>query len=148
MKTYIVTRLADGAEVYRYQAEAPVEWAGMEFDTHSHDEAPPEPEPGIVAPNPSRRMTRLAFRQRFTRQEKGRIEMAALDNPAAPMEQRLLAAELRADLADQAQATFIDPDRPDTRAGVFAVEAASLIAPGRALEILDTPVTEQEAWNG
>lgn len=147
MKTYIVTRLADSAEVYRYQADEPIEWEGMEFATHSHIEAPAEPE--VEVPKTSRRMTCLAFRQRFTRTEKIRIEMAALDSPTSPMEQRLLAAALRADLADQAQAAFIDPDRPDTRQGVMNVEAAGLLdAPGRALEILDAPVTEQEAFNG
>ena len=36
MTTYIVTNLASGAEVYRYAADAPIEWAGMEFDTHDH----------------------------------------------------------------------------------------------------------------
>lgn len=45
MKTFIVTRKADGTDVYRYQAEEPVEWAGMEFETHEHAELPPDPEP-------------------------------------------------------------------------------------------------------
>jgi AAA+ superfamily predicted ATPase len=91
-----------------------------------------------------RKITRLAFRSRFTRAEKTAIEIAALDNPAAPMAQRQQAAMLRADLADQAQATFIDLDRADTRAGVQALEAAGLLAAGRAAEILDGPVQPQE----
>lgn len=47
MSIYIVTRKSDGAEVYRYQNEAPVEWVGMEFATHDHTELaePPEPQP-------------------------------------------------------------------------------------------------------
>lgn len=36
MTTYIVTRKSDGAEVYRYHADAPIEWGGMEFATHDH----------------------------------------------------------------------------------------------------------------
>ena len=36
MKTYVVTEKATGAEVYRYGAEAPVAWAGYEFETHDH----------------------------------------------------------------------------------------------------------------
>ena len=36
MSTYIVTRKSDGVEVYRYHADAPIEWGGMEFATHDH----------------------------------------------------------------------------------------------------------------
>ncbi|MCU0957824.1 MAG: hypothetical protein MUF55_11045 [Hydrogenophaga sp.] len=52
MRTYRVTRRADGAEVYRYQAEAPVEWSGMEFATHDHtlvDEPAPPAAPELPA---------------------------------------------------------------------------------------------------
>lgn len=38
MTTYIVTRKADGAEVYRYSADAPIEWTGMGFADHDHTE--------------------------------------------------------------------------------------------------------------
>ena len=41
-------------------------------------------------------------------------------------------------------ATFIDLDRPDTRAGVQALEAVGILTEGRALEILDTPIDAQE----
>lgn len=49
MKHWIVTRLSDGEIVYRYQAEAAIEWQGFEFITHAHTEdvqagAPAEPE--------------------------------------------------------------------------------------------------------
>lgn len=45
MKTYIVTRKADGAEVYRYSHTEPVEWVGMEFATHDHTEEAQPPAP-------------------------------------------------------------------------------------------------------
>lgn len=89
-------------------------------------------------------ITRLAFRNRFTLAEKAAIELAALDDPAAPMPQRQQAAALRANQADLAAATFIDLARPDTRAGVQMLEAAGLLAVGRALEILDAPVQAAE----
>ena len=41
MPEYIVTRKADGAEIYRYNAEAPIEWSGMEFADHDHTEFVP-----------------------------------------------------------------------------------------------------------
>ncbi len=89
-------------------------------------------------------ITRLAFRNRFTLAEKAAIELAALDNPTAPMPQRQQAAALRANQADLAAATFIDLARPDTRAGVQMLEAAGLLANGRALEILDAPIQPEE----
>ena len=36
MTTYVVTLRSTGAEVYRYNADDPVEWSGMEFATHAH----------------------------------------------------------------------------------------------------------------
>ena len=89
-------------------------------------------------------ITRLAFRSRFTTAEKVALEIAGLDNPAASMPARAQAAALRANQADLAAATFVDLARPDTRAGVQMLEAAGLLAAGRALEILDTPVTPME----
>lgn len=90
------------------------------------------------------RITRLAFRNRFTQAEKVALEIAALDNPAAPMAQRQQAAALRATLSDTAAAVYIDLGRLDTRAGVQMLEAAGLLASGRALVILDAPVVAEE----
>ncbi|WP_460481245.1 hypothetical protein [Comamonas humi] len=92
--------------------------------------------------------TKLAFRNRFTQTEKVAIEIAALDDPSAAMAQRQAAAALRAYLADLSAATFIDLMRPDTRAGVQALESMGLLAPGRALEILDTPLGGNEIYRG
>lgn len=38
MTTYVVTNKISGAEVYRYSADAPIEWSGFEFITHDHAE--------------------------------------------------------------------------------------------------------------
>jgi hypothetical protein len=104
---------------------------------------PPEPEP-VIEPEPPRLITRLAFRNRFTTAEKVALEIAGLDDPAAPMAARAQAAALRANAADLAAATFVDLDRPDTRAGVLMLEAGGLLAVDRALEILDSPITAAE----
>lgn len=95
-----------------------------------------------------RRITRLAFRNRFTKAEKAGIEFAGLDDPAAPIAQRQQAAALRADLKDLEQAAFIDLDDEDTRPGVLTLEAVGLIATGRAVEILDAPVQDKERLTG
>lgn len=98
----------------------------------------------IQAMAPQRRITRLAFRNRFTMAEKTTLELASLDSPAAPMAQRQQAATLRAYLADVAAANYIDLERADTRAGVQMLEQAGLIGAGRALQILDGPVQPDE----
>ena len=63
MKTYRVTHKSDGALVYQYQAEAPIEWAGMEFVDHDHIEEPQEiaPEADTRIFGGRRRLTKLEF---------------------------------------------------------------------------------------
>jgi hypothetical protein len=95
-----------------------------------------------------RRVTVLAFRNRFTQAEKVALEMAALDNPGAPIAQRQLAAAIRVNMKDTDAATFIDLEREDTRQGVINLEAAGLLAAGRALVILDADVQDIERPQG
>lgn len=99
---------------------------------------------GVLTIHPDTRITKLAFRNRFTSAEKVAIEFACLDDPAAPMPQRLQSAALRANQADLAAANFVDLARKDTREGVQLLETAGLLAEGRALEILDAPTLPQE----
>ena len=111
------------------------EWVDLPYQAPA-PAPPPVPEP--------QRITRLAFRNRFTTAEKVALEIAALDNPAAAMPARAQAAALRASQADLAAATFVDLQRADTRAGVQMLEAAGLLAAGRVLEILDAEITPEE----
>lgn len=90
------------------------------------------------------RMTVLAYRNRFTSVEKVAIEMAALDDPTADMAARTQAAAVRVYVQDLATAKYIDPQDEATRAGAQALEAAGLLAEGRALEILDAPILAKE----
>ena len=101
-------------------------------------------EDGALVLAPATRVTRLAFRNRFTQSEKVALELAALDDPAATMAQRQQAAAIRVHLADVAVSTFIDLAAQATRAGVQALEAGGLLTEGRALEILDAPVQPNE----
>lgn len=145
MPLYLVTRQSDAAEVWRYVAAqvVPGDYPLTSFD---HVEVPDEPpvDPEYAG---SWLITRLAFRSRFTSTEKVTIEMAALDDPAAPAGSRQLAASLRAYLADIQAAQFVDLARPDTRAGVQALEAYGLIGAGRATLILDAEPTATELFN-
>lgn len=120
-------------------------WVGGAWVQVLDAEVPPLPVPGV--PPPATRITRLAFRNRFTQAEKVQLEMASIDNPAGTTEQRQQAAAIRVYLADVAASTFIDLQRADTRAGVQSLEAAGLLAAGRALQILDTPISPSEAYS-
>lgn len=132
MTTYIVTQKSTGHEVYRYQAEAPIEWSGMGFDTHDH--APLMEEITDVTPRmeTGRRLTKLAF-------------VALIGEDA--FKAVLAAAKVNVDIeafvklidwaTPEADGTSIDKDDPRTIAGVQALEAAGFIAPGRAQEILN-----------
>lgn len=106
------------------------------------------PAPVYGLPPPTRHITGLAFRNRFTFSEKVALELASADNPAAATNVRQAAAALRAYLEDAKAATYIDLDRDDTRAGVTQLQTQGLIAPGRAAEILDAPVQQHEAYQG
>ncbi|MGH8073654.1 MAG: hypothetical protein ACREO4_06225 [Lysobacter sp.] len=101
--------------------------------------------PAAPVPDPeTRHVTRLAFRNRFTQVELVTLEIAALDDPAASMDQRQQAAAIRVMMRQVDNANYVDLDRPDTRGGVEQLEAGGLLALGRALEILDAPVQPDE----
>jgi len=93
---------------------------------------------------PDSAITKLAFRQRFTNTERVAIEIASLDDPAATMQARQLAATLRSSQVDMAAAKWIDLTRPDTITGVQTLEAFGLLGPGRAAEILSAPIHDIE----
>lgn len=105
---------------------------------------PTEPLPPVVV---NWKITRFAFRARFTSAEKVAIEMACLDNPSEALEQRQKSAMLRSMQKDVETATYIDLKNPDTRVGVQAMETAGLLAAGRATQILETVTTRTETYN-
>lgn len=78
-------------------------------------------------------VTRLAFRNRFSSAEKAALYNAAKTN-----------VDIQIYLDDLNAASFIDLQRPDTRAAVQGLETAGLIGSGRALQILDAPIQPDE----
>lgn len=96
-------------------------------------------------PARKRWITNLAFDNRFTIDERVRIELAATLDPSMDQAQKEQAMKLRVRLDRAKKATYTDLDRVDTREGVQMFEAANLLdAPGRALIILDGPIAEHE----
>lgn len=73
----------------------------------------------------NRKLTRLGFRRRFTQAERENIYAAASIQPA-----------IQVFLDDIMVAEFVDLDDPGLIGGVQQLEAAGLIATGRAAEIL------------
>ena len=120
---------------------APAEGAGIGWLYDGVAFTAPVPE---SQPAQDTRITRLAFRKRFTQAEKVALEIAALDDPSATPAQRAQAAALRAYLKDVDAATFIDLADAHVAAGVQTLEAAGLLAAGRAAEIINAPVTPDE----
>lgn len=88
----------------------------------------------------SRHITVLAFRNRFTQAEKVAMDLASIDNPLADAQARQLQAILRVIQKDLDIASYVDLDRPDTKAGVQMMEAHGIIGLGRADVILNSPV--------
>lgn len=83
------------------------------------------------------RITRYAFRNRFTEDEKTDIEIAALDVPTAPTLNRRRAAALRVWMQDILAADNIDLQMAAVRDGLTKLEQFGLLAAGRATAIGD-----------
>lgn len=130
-----------------YDAAHPSEEAGTGWAWNGSGFVPPaQEEEAPPAADLGTRITRLAFRNRFTAAEKVALELASLDDPAATMAARQQAAAVRVYLQDVAASTFIDLASDKTVSGVQALEAGGLLAPGRAAEIIGAPVTSDEQY--
>jgi hypothetical protein len=90
---------------------------------------------------PLRKMTKLAFKLRFT-------DVEAIDIDLASIGTTRQAAGVRRAKDKTDSATYIDPTLTETRNGVLAMEAAGFIAAGRALIILDSPILDTELYHG
>ena len=97
---------------------------------------------GTYAPEPASevvdmRITKLAFKQRFTQQERIDIREASKTIPKVYDFEDLVNS-----------ATFIDLSRDDTKISVNAVESVIPLAQGRANEILTAQIQEHERYRG
>lgn len=87
------------------------------------------------------RITRLAFLNRFTDAEAITIDLASQGLTVQAASMRRYTNKINA-------AQYVDLQRSETRGGVFALEAAGILAVGRATEILDAEIQDHERWNG
>lgn len=131
MPTYTVTSKDTGQVVYRYGADTPIEWSGMEFATHTH--APDIEEITDVTPRmeASRRLTKLAFIGRLGDDFRS-ILSAAKGSVDVEMFVKML------DWATpDADGTSVDLDDSRVVGALQMLEGAGLIGEGRAQEILN-----------
>ena len=141
--TGIVTRISDNKQVAPAQSTDDPDY--VEYVAWvAQGNTPTEVTIPIVE---TRRITKLAFRNRFTTTEKVTLEMASIDNPATT-QTRQMAATLRVYMKDLETATFIDLERPDTQAAVMLLASAGLITTDRANAILHDPVQPHEIVGG
>lgn len=89
---------------------------------------------GVVVSS-SKKITKLALRNRFTFPEKVTLEAALLQS-----------LELKAWYKDYEASTYIDLARAETIQGIQFLEVAQMIGSGRANEILNAPITAEERW--
>ena len=123
MSTYVVTRKADGVEVYRYAADEPIEWVGFEFATHDHVL---QAEPVIEPPAPvAREWTAVEFLRRFTATE--RITARAARKTDVILDDFYALLE---------QAPLVHAIDPDVALGLGYMTQQGYLAAGRAAEIL------------
>ena len=125
MSIYIVTAKATGAEIYRYSADAPIEWSGMQFADFDHTLEVEAPGTVTDVPVVAMTWTKLEYLRRFTQDERIAIRTAAKQVPQ--LEDYLALLEL---------ASEVRSDDPDIIAALQMLEGAGLIAAGRAAEII------------
>ena len=121
-------RVFSGVDTYFYSF--PDEHTWQQFYAANEDALMNPPAPALP-----RRVTRLAFMQRFTQPERLAIRLAAKTVP-----------EIEDYLAMVDAATFIDLERADTIESVNALATASLITQERAAEITTAPVEAAEVY--
>jgi hypothetical protein len=87
------------------------------------------------------KITVLAFRNRFTVNEKIMMDLASIDDPTKTMNERQISAAIRVILRDCDCASFIDLSRPDIVSGLELMKSVGILTPERANEILTKPVS-------
>ena len=114
------------AQVVDITNSAPLAQLGWTFDGQN-----------VVGTSVSKKITKLAMRQRFTVSEMMGIMTASSTIPIV----RYLMDNL-------AIATYVDLARPDTQAGLGILVAYNLVTQERVNAILSTPVSIIEAYTG
>ena len=132
MSTYAVIRKSDQHQVYEYQADAPIEWTGMEFETHDHVAVP------ITTDSPNQpgvwRIYIGAFFDRF-----GSSKLAILSSTDPIVKAMIMDASVRKYIA-------LTERRDELLAMIGLLQSKGFDLDPVAL--LDIEPTADEVWNG
>lgn len=125
MPVFRVIRKSDKQTVYAYSSDVAVEFPNLPFADFDHIEEIAVNPDRTIDQLPARSITKREFIKRFQVGEYATIKQVATQNATLDFYwQQFMLAE------------NIDLDNADTVAGVQMLEAAGLIAAGRAAEIL------------
>lgn len=110
----------------------------------SEEELPPLEDPSNPdGPGPF--LTNYAFDMRYTLPERIAIKrLADQRNPDGSYTDTALAVQVNVERAQKAK--FVNPQRAETRSGVMQFVALGVLTEARALEILDAPIQQFEAY--
>ena len=90
-------------------------------------------------------ISKFAFLQRFTETELVAIELAKIHDSSSSQSQQQFAAMLRLHQLKLDASKYVDLMHSETVSGLNGLEAAGLLATGRASAILNAPVQPEEA---
>lgn len=137
MTTWIVTNKATGQEIYRYGADAPIEWHGMSFADHDHtaeQEAVTDVVPRMYG---ERMLDKIDFRRLFTPLEQKAIDRFNATFESHPMLTDDQKDDVRTGLENYRATSRVGLDDPDTAAVLGLYTALGILVAGRAQEILN-----------
>lgn len=127
--------ITEDGRTFRYSADAPVQWPGMN-DKADHVEIIPE-EPTPVELGIDWRITRLALLNRLTDAELGSFYyLAKSDLSLEILKDKLMAA------------TFINLELEQTAGAISLLVSKGVLTSGRATEILTTAPSALEVYGG
>ena len=133
MALYAVVEKLSGLEVYRYEADNPIEWNFMGFDTHDHNLQPAPPAPEVVInTNPTEWLLDIgAFFDRF-----GVVKFNILTSSDVLV---------KAIIQDVMVRKWVDLRRPDVAYGVSVLSTKiPELTSAMVTSILTTPVRPDE----
>lgn len=120
---YVVIDKVTLSEIYRYQADAAIEWEGMEFNKYNHNLLVMQDEQ--LSKPVGKLFSKLAYLRRFTQEERINIRTAAEQNRQLSDYLSML------ELAEE-----INTEDIDTVEAVTMLEQIGLLSVGRAYEVL------------
>lgn len=138
MRTFEVTRKTDAQVVDRYRADSPIEWQGMEFDTHTHTDvsATSPAAPRVTIYGGRRKLTKLEFRALLTSAEQQAIDKFEARFESMPFPEDVK-DRIRTGIVKRKEATIMDLDEPDISTGLGLHVALGNLAYSRISEIVN-----------